>query len=280
MTVYIPTMGRYDNLKRIVPAWLAQGIQVRLVVDRSEFPQHRDLREEMGWRDRVQVLAARGSGIGAARRFCVSHASQSQLPSIIMSDDDMRPTTEAWPLLTEAARPGVLGIGAVRPIHDFFTGGAVSRNHGVILCPGGWGFQLFGLNVRAAIEVGNFDSKLHTAGEDAELARNGIARGYPWLVHCDVECATIGARYAPGGINTRFREPEDRTQAEWECLELIHKRWPIYTNPPDKRLRMAWQKMLDDYIPDWRERSAIHGGRWAGTGPGTAQSGSRSALRA
>jgi hypothetical protein len=163
-------------------------------------------------------------------------------------------------LLAEAALPGVLGIGAVRSIHDHFTGGAISRNTGVILCPGGWGFQLFGLNVRTALELGNFDPLLHSYGEDGELCRNGIRAGIPWRAHCDVKCAPIGKRYAPGGISTRFRRPEERTAAERECLTIIHDRWPYYTNRPENPLRVAWQRMLDHYIPDWRERSAIHGG--------------------
>lgn len=204
-------------------------------------------------------------GVGYARQYCVIHANKARIKSIIMSDDDMRPAKNAdmWPLLREAAKRGVLGIGAVRPIHDHFTQGAVSANSGVILCPGGWGFQMFGLNVPAAVRIGNFDDRLHSFGEDGELARNGIKNGMPWLVHCDVPCAPIGKRYDPGGIGTRFANREQRTEAEIECLALIHKRWPAFTNPPDKPLRVAWQKMLTHYIPHWRERSAIHGGTWA-----------------
>jgi len=161
-----------------------------------------------------------------------------------------------------AERDDVLGIGATRPIHDRFTDGAVSRNSGPILCPGGWGFVLFALNVRNAVRAGNYDAALHTIGDDAELARHGIAYlGIPWLVHCDVRWTSLGTRYAPGGINARFADRAAREAAERECLAIIHNRWPVYTNPPDKRLRVAWQKLLNDYIPDWREHSAIHGGK-------------------
>jgi hypothetical protein len=262
MTVYIPTMSRYDNLRKIVPAWLKQNIPVRLVVEAAEFSAHSSFRDEQGWKGLVRVIPAPRDhlGIGYARGFCVTHARHSGLESIIMSDDDMRPVSDAWPLLDYAENNGVLGIGAVRGIHDRFTGGAVSANRGPILCPGGWGFQLFALNVRTAIDVGNFDKRLHSYGEDGELCRQGIARGIPWLVHCDVKCAAIGKRYAPGGISARFARPEYRTDAERQCLAIIHDRWPAYTNRPDQPLRVAWQKMLNDYIPDWRERSAIHGG--------------------
>ena len=267
-TVYIPTMGRYDNLRKIVPAWLAQGLDVRLVVDQSEFREHVRLRDSLRWQKRVHVVPVSKSyprGIGAARRFCVNHARRAFLTAIIMADDDMRPDTDVAPLLAEAAQDDVLGIGAVRSIHDRFTGGAITRlrkeGAGPILCPGGWGFQLFGLNLKNAVAFGNFDDRLHTAGEDAELARNGIVNGYPWMVHCEVVCSAIGARYAAGGINTRFSAPERRSEAELECLALIHERWPEYTNEPGKRLRMAWQKMLDDNIAEWRSLSALHGGQ-------------------
>jgi len=278
MTVYIPTMSRYDNLMKIVPRWLDQGIPVRLMVTQGEFQEHVIFGREAGWplRD-VKVIMQKGIGIGAARRSCVIHARRYGLESIIMTDDDMKPVSDARPLLTEAARPGVLGVGAVRPIHDHFTHGAISRNKGVILCPGGWGFQLFGLNVRTASQIGNFDALLHSYGEDAELCRLGISKGIPWRAHCDVRCDSIGARYAPGGINARFRTPELRTEAEYACLFRIHQRWPRYTNPPNRPLRVAWQRMLNDFIPDWRERSALHGGSlW----PGAAQSQPESASRA
>lgn len=273
VTVYIPTMGRYDNLLKVVPAWLAQNMPVRLVVDDSEYDEHVSFRNANGWGGVVHVLKVPWTyprGIGAARRFCVQHARRLHLASIIMTDDDMKPITDAWPLIAEASVPGVLGVGAVRSIHDHFTAGAISRNHGVIMCPGGWGFQTFGLNTRTAHAVGNFDSALHSYGEDGELCRQGISRGVPWMVHCDVKVAPIGARYAPGGINTRFADPGlrhlpgtsiARIEAERECLTIIHKRWPEYTNLPDRPLRVAWQKMLDNFIPDWRSRSAIHGGR-------------------
>ena len=261
--VYIPTMSRYGNLAKIIPLWLKQGFQVRLVVEASEFRKHVTFRDRDWAKSEVRVIPVPGGrGVGRARQFCVLHAHETGLRSLIMSDDDMRPARDSnMSLLLDAATdPGVLGIGAVRSIHDRFTGGAVSANSGAILCPGGWGFQLFALNVQNTLKVGNFDPRLHSYGEDGELARQGIALRIPWQVHCDVKCAAIGKRYEPGGINARFAQPEYRTQAEVQCLAIIHDRWPEYTNAPDKPLRVAWQKMLDHYIPDWRERSAIHGG--------------------
>jgi glycosyltransferase involved in cell wall biosynthesis len=262
--VYIPTMNRIDNLRIIIPKWLDQEFQVRLVMERSEWKAHVTMKKQEGWDSSVYLLPAplSGRGIGYARNYCVQHAKNTALEAIIMSDDDLyvHTNSDAFELIEAACEPGVLGVGATRSLHDRFTGGAISANSGVILCPGGWGLQLFGLNVRMALACGNFDRRLHSFGEDAELARQGIKNGIPWLAHCDVTCVQIGKRYDAGGISTRYRTPESRSDGERECMDIIHKMWPEYTNAPDKKPRVAWQKLLDRYIPDWMEASAIHGG--------------------
>jgi hypothetical protein len=269
MTVYIPTRDRIANLRKIIPRWLEQNIPVVLVVEKSELLEHVNLiRSERSWRD-VSVISPKREerGIGYARRFAVNHAHRAGLSSIIMSDDDLRPVADPsiHMLLGEARKSDVLGIGAVRSLHDRFTNGAVSANHGPMLCPGGWGMQIFGLNVQNAIDVGNFDQQLDCFGEDHELMRNGIAvAGIPWLVHCDVRCEPIGVRYDPGGLNSFIESRDDGTRAAREiaCRRILYARWPKYVSTPESRPRMRWQKMLDDYIPDWRARSAMHGGKW------------------
>jgi hypothetical protein len=123
--------------------------------------------------------------------------------------------------------------------------------------------QLFALNLANTVYIGNFDSRLDCFGEDHELMRMGIAvSGFPWLVHCDVKCEAIGVRYDPGGLNS-FISDGTRALREIECRKIIHERWPQYTSRPEARPRMLWQKMLNDYIPNWRELSAIHGGSWS-----------------
>lgn len=266
MTIYIPTLGRMNNLKAIMPRWLESEIPIRIVVREDQYKDHMNLCREMGWRilDVDVVRLPRGTfGYGATRNFIVRHARKMGDKSIIISDDDMRPRsgTDMGLLLDEADKPRVLGVGAVRSLHDRFTGGAISRQSGVILCPGGWGFQTFAVNVGLVLAVGNFDPLLHTHGDDGELARNGIAHGIPWLVHTDVWVEPIGVRYAAGGISSLYPDREARAKAERENMAIIYERWPKYANHPDKRFRMAWQKMLTDYIPDWRERSALHGGK-------------------
>jgi len=265
MTVYVPTLSRYGTLKKTIPAWLEQEQRIILVTDPDEFEDHVRLRDEMGWVSHVRVVslpkAARGYGIGYKRNFIVDHADNSGHRSIIIADDDHKPVngTDTRLLLREARRPGVLGIGAVIPIYDRFTGGRVSKLSGPILCPGGWGFAVYGLNVDLAISVGNYDPLL-TVGEDAELWRNGVEAGIPWRVHCDVKVAAVGKRNSPGGMTARWLSGEERARAERESRALIYERWPDYASPPELPFRMRWAKMLDDYIPGWRERSALHGG--------------------
>lgn len=264
MVAYIVTRDRPGNLKRIIPRWLEQDIPVTLVVEGSESEQHKSLVRGMGWGRMVSVISPvqRNRGIGHARRFAVAQASRVHR-SIIMSDDDVMPNRNSSmrTLLREAESPYVLGIGATRTLHDRFSGGVTASRDDVILCPGGWGMQLFALNIENTIKIGNFDSRLDCFGEDHELMRNGIATGIPWLVHCGAKCDALGVRYDPGGLNS-FIGSGDRAKREIECRKVIHKRWPAYVSMPEARPRMRWQKMLDDYIPGWRTRSAMHGGEW------------------
>ncbi len=263
--VYIPTLSRLEMLEKTVPRWLEQDLPIRLVVPPGQYDDHEELRQDMGWKG-VRVIALPPDlsyGLGAARHFIVKHANTRRLRSIIISDDDHRPKrgTNMWDLLAAAMDPDALGVGASRSLTDRFNSGALTRNSGVILCPGGWGFTVFSLNVENALWCGNFDIKLHTFADDAELARQGITHGLIWRMHCDVWIEQMNNRYDPGGMNSLFGEDvEKRRESEKENLTLLYSRWPKYVAPPDKKYRMAWSKMLTDYIPDWKTRSALHGG--------------------
>jgi TET-associated glycosyltransferase-like protein len=261
--VYIITRNRYANLRKIIPRWRDQDFKVVLVTEPIDEIDHKALIRFNDWGNEVSIglLTERDRGVGYARNWAVKDAANRNFRAIIMSDDDVRPARyrSDMKLLIEAAQDdSVLGIGAARSIHNHFTQGAVSANHGAILCPGGWGFQLFALNITNTLRLGNFDTRLDCFGEDAELMRDGIAAGIPWLIHCDVWCETIGARYAPGGIMSYA--PYDRLKREVECRRIIYNRWPEYTSKPEARPRMAWKRFYDDHIPHWMEMSAMHGG--------------------
>jgi TET-Associated Glycosyltransferase len=264
MRAYIFTRSRPDSLIKVVPAWQAQQIPITLVVEPDEFGSTLALRDERLWTDTsILSLPLPNRGMGAARAFAVLHARSKGYKSVILSDDDIRPArfSDMGELLYEAARPGVLGVGAVHGLQDRFTSGAITANKGkVILCPGGWGFTLYALNVSNALSAGNFDPELDCFGEDAELARNGIARlRIPWRVHCGVWADYFSKRGDPGGFSAMFPDGT-RAVRESACRAIIHERWPEYASAPDKAARMLWNKFLTKYIPDWKSRSAIHGG--------------------
>jgi hypothetical protein len=266
VTVYIPTVGRPENIRKIVPAWLDQDMIVKLVVDARDSGEYLAIKKAEGWGNDVRVIGLPSSvhGCGAIRRFIIQKANANHLPAIIIAEDDVFPLASSsfWELISIAQRPDVVGIGAVRSVHDRITGGAITRlkGSGPILCPGGWGFVVNGFNVRNVMELGNYDPRLHTLGDDFDLAFRGIARGMPWLVDVDVWWRSLGTRYAPGGINTRFRSPEERRSAEEECWIRVHEKYPLYTSPPGKPFRTQWARYYSDNIPDWKSRSAIHGG--------------------
>lgn len=267
--IYIPTRARPDNLRKIIPRWLETtniNSTVFLVVDKSEAADTRRFVKSLPLdfeRDRVAVLSvADNVGIGAVRAAAVKHAARLGFTSIIMSDDDLRPAvgSQMNALLRYARRKEVLGIGATRAYHDFLSGGATKEHDGPILCPSGWGLQTFALNIPNALKVGNFDVKLDCFGEDAELMRAGLAHGFPWLVHCGVKCEPIGKRYEPGGLAEYTATPDLRKAGEQRCQKLIHARWPDFTSRPPSPSRVSWQKMYNHFIPNWREKSAMHGG--------------------
>lgn len=263
-SVYIPTLGRMDMLRKTVPAWMKQGIPIRLVVPKVQYADHVALRDNQKWNGVSVVALPSGTyGLGETRQFILHHADTFNFPAVIISDDDHRPRagTSMWDLLAAALDPTALGVGASRPLTDRFNGGALIRNRGIIMCPGGWGFTVFGLNVRNAVRIGGFDPEIRFFGEDAELARNGIAHGLFWRASCDVWIEQLNVRNAPGGISAVFGgDPSKRAAAELEDRTYIHGLWPEYVSRPDQKPRMAWGRMLDDYVPGWRARSALHGG--------------------
>jgi glycosyltransferase involved in cell wall biosynthesis len=264
--VYICTKDRFGNLVKVVPRWMTFQYPIVLVVDRDDAIDTQSLIRREGWESRVRVqrLRENNRGIGYARRAAVRHAESNGHQTIIMADDDIMPRagTDLYRLFNQAHRPDTLGIGATHSQHDLLTGGFTKTSDMPILCPSGYGFQLFGLNVRNAIAVGSFDVQLDVFGEDAELMRHGIVAGFPWKLHCGVKCQKIGKRGDPGGIEslTRGDRYSDRRESEIWCQEHIHRRWPEYTSEPPKPSRMAWQKFYNHYMPDWRKLSAIHGG--------------------
>jgi hypothetical protein len=269
MTVYVPTLGRVEQVReQIIPAWLDQEMPIKIVTKGNEVDTYLKIRREDFRGENISIIGQPASvrGIGAVKRMIVNNAKRKNLSSIIIAEDDAVPNYDSnWcDLLDACERPDVIGIAGARAIHDFYTGGALRANQGtdqpVILYPGA-AYVCYGLNIKNALAAGNYDAALHTCQDDAELPRQAIAKlGLPWMMHCDVWWHSLNKRYAPGGVNAEHADLAARQAAEDECRAIVHERWPKYMSPPGKKERMQWKRMLDDFIPDWKDRSAMHGG--------------------
>jgi len=264
--IYISTLSRPDNLRKVIPYWLEQELPIRLVVERREFALHNKLIKDERWNSNggnitVIPLPLASRGLGYSRWYCVTHAGQMKMKSIVLADDDLYPRRESdyWDLLEAAEHPKVLGIGATCSLYDRFTSGAMSKLHGVILCSG-VGFQCYAVNVATTLSIGNFDPNLSNYGEDLDLAMEGISHGIPWMFHCDVKFNFTGKRHDPGGHSARFKDQEARAAAEQVSMNIVRERWPDFTSGKGKKPRIFWKKLLDECIPNWKEMSALHGG--------------------
>ena len=58
----------------------------------------------------------------------------------------------------------------------------------------------------------------------------------------------------------RWTDYWDELTPEQKAHEIVYKRWPRYISKPPKKMRCQWHLLLDDYIPDWKERSRLHVG--------------------
>lgn len=261
MSVYIPSRARSTRLDKVMPAWIEQDMDIQLVVPFGEYQAYVDVVRSNGWDVAVLKSPRSVDGIGATRRFIIEHAKKAGLGEIIMCDDDFKPMpdTDMWDLLDAAKDQYAVGVAASYGYNDFLSGGKLSELSGVILCPGGWGHNVYSLNVENVLGCGNFDAALGFY-EDDELQREGVALGMPWLVHCDVWMTSLGKRGDAGGCQAPYSTSEDRAAAMLRCAKIVEKRWPKYVNITKAGYRMSWKKMLDDYIPGWQGLSAIHGG--------------------
>lgn len=259
MQVFIPSMGRVENLNVALPAWKKHFDVVNYVVAADEVSQYNDRIFQLGYRGAINVigLPERVHGIGHIRRHIVNISSTMGLETIVMSDDDIIPhKTSDFDLSDWALRDGesILGVGCTTSYHSLLLGDRkqLLAKPDLIYCASGYGFRMFGLNIPRARAIGNFDANLHTAFEDAELMRCGIAEELSWYLDPNVKGMSLGKRYSAGGLD--MMAGELRSDMEDECFEHCKLKWPAYLSVgPSGRKRMAWQKMLTDYIPRWRE---------------------------
>jgi hypothetical protein len=260
--VYIPTMQRMHFLKKSMPKWLhsvpQKDREINLVVAESEATVTRAFLKQEGWTSDVRVIALPLDiqGIGAIREYIVEDAWDSGHATIIMSDDDVFPQKSAELSHMEAIAKDsqVLGVGCVTSYHSLLLGDRADmmKHDAPIFARAGYGFRMFALNLANVISVGNFNPELDVAFEDAELMRQGVAVGLHWYLDPLVPAGSLGKRFEPGGLAAYTSSQEDREVRTNKCYTYCHRLWPKYLAEPPKK-RMSWQKMLNDFIPNWRE---------------------------
>lgn len=267
--VYIPTRNRLTNLVRILPAWDKQKPDnILLAVEPGEVKKHEKfLRENsivhsLGTEINVVPVRPEDRGIGYTRNFMVKHARNMGFEAIVMADDDSMPNpdTNVWKLVKRLESTPTIGLGACFSFYGLMLGNKrIRETSRPYLVPGGMGYIMFSLNLPLLEELDiNFDKRLHTFWEDAELVRDGMeAGGLAWHVHTGVKATSIGKRYERGGLSAANNESrKKRSRRERECRQIVYDKWGSkYISHPDKRPRCAWQKMLDDFVEGWRAKA-------------------------
>ncbi len=251
-TVYIPTRGRAELVKKSLPAWLDAGADPIYVMEAPERQAYRPVLEGQA---EILTLPRRNMGMGWIRNYILKEADKWGIDSFIMAVDRVKPLRgNIESLAGVPLEMGVVGCGAAQSYHGLGLGNRLLRSPTRWVFPVAFGgvHDLAAINVELALEIGGFDPKLKYDSEDAELQRESIVAGLPWFYDTGFRYAGTATRGSPGGH--RALAPA-RERALRETHELVHKRWPAYVSDPARsRYRCQWKRMMDDYIPDWREQ--------------------------
>jgi hypothetical protein len=255
--VYIPSRGRWGSANKTAHIWQDQGFRVTFIVEPHEWNNYeRALDTDFN----IHELPYKNGGIGHTRNFLISLAASYGLQSIIMADDDMRPKRNMLEMVEAARHNKVLGITARYSYHDLVLGPRIKDRDDLVLLPS-LTFKLIAINVRNALDIGNFDPKLDGL-EDNDFALRGLEAGYPWMIHLGTYSTATGPRYAPGGLSdyceTRNISPEFDVPP-W--YDKMYAKWPDFiSGHKTQRIRFAWRNAYDKLIPGWKRYSDLDGG--------------------
>lgn len=276
--VYIPTRGRLPNVDKLLRSWLIHmdGFQVTLVVEPDEVDLHNSVIDltlgpdaRRNGEARVLALPEANRGIGYSRNFILRDAEKRAHTSILLSDDDIRPTSTARSykdMLDFAENDKVLGITTRYSYHDFVLGPKIKYRNDIVLLSSGT-FRMIALNVNNVIALGNYDERLTCVQEDGDLMLRGIKAGIPWMINLGAHAVSMGARYAEGGISDLMKG-DNRKNMERECHNILYSKHQGYVNAPTSvketsrgnGVRVRWKKALDDNLPMWESYSDLDGG--------------------
>jgi hypothetical protein len=202
-------------------------------------------------------------GVGLSRAMCLEHAAMDGLESIIMSDDDVKPSSGMDGLIDVAADPLVLGITSWYSYLDLMLGIKGKNRNDVIICPSSI-FRIFGLNVQNVIGIGNYDEELRMT-DDADLMIRGIVEGFPWMIHLGAKSASMGARWQPGGIDALEKQAssgkETANVLKVEACDYLQNKFPDWVRRPrEDKISFKWRVIYDENLPEWKHWSPLHGG--------------------
>jgi hypothetical protein len=277
--VFIPSRGRPNGARKLTQAWHEEGFDVNWVVERREHDDYFD--KIVGYapisgppdsnppKTHIHILPVSNAGIGFARNHCVSLAGSFGCRSIILADDDIKPSAKGGGMqgLVDCAKHSkVLGITAKYSYHDLCLGDKIKGRNDLILLPTGT-FRLVALNVNNVLDLGNYDHTLEYA-EDCDLFLRGLAAGYPWMIHLGTWSNSIGTRYQPGGMLDFAGGAKQLKAAKADWHETLHEQYPEFTNEHDdikcagkqNCIRISWKKAYNELMPGWQKYSALHGG--------------------
>ena len=192
VTVVVPTYNERDNLRRLVPAVLEQGVRL-LIVDDASPDRTGEVADDLALRHgaRVEVIHRRPPrGLGLAYLDGFAHALASRAELICQMDADLSHDPAQLPALIAVARAGRVAIGSRYrpggrvvnwPLHRLVLSKAA--NHyvravtGLPIADCTSGFRCWPRHVLAALP----------------LARH-VSHGYVFQVETLYEAARLGAR--------------------------------------------------------------------------------------
>lgn len=265
--VFIPSRGRWESARKLADVWHTQEFTTHFVVEPDEVAKYTLHRNDLNVF--VHPLPRPNQGIAASRRHCVDIAASLGCKTMILADDDIKPSerrpANMQKLLECAKHKKVLGITARYSYHDLCLGDQIANRDDLILLPSGT-FRLVALNVDNVISIGNYDRDLEYA-EDCDLFLRGLKAGYPWMVHLGTWANSIGTRYQPGGM-LDYVGDEDLQYKKLLWHHDLYNKYPEVINDPAKvknwskqnTIIIQWKRAYDLWLPGWRRWSMLDGG--------------------
>lgn len=257
--VFMPTRARGHLVEKVLPKWMAQPNvdQIFLVVEKWEYGKHRQIAKKFKHIDVLRLPRVNG-GIAFARAEIVRQATLMGLDQIVMTDDDLYPKGDVSRLF-EFGNLNTIGIGIMLPFYGLtFGNNTIKERDDPLMMASAMGKRLFSLEISRLNAAGlNFDERLHTFGSDNDIVRDAMRDlAATWYVHAGVHGTSVESRHMPGGLNDLHSERAQlRLNAQVECHRIMFDKWgERYINLPGGRFLCKWRNMLEDFVPNWRER--------------------------